>query len=282
MAIAGALVGGAIGAFGRKPSIPELPKIDPTKIQQQTIAGNAQNFGEAAALGAQVNEANQKQQLAMLSKALEFALPGGLGQAQSIVASQLRGEVPQDVQESLLRSNAGKAFAGGFAGSGFSGALGLRDLGLTSLGIQQQGLSNFSSLASMVPQTPMFDITSMFFTPQQRLDFEFQQNQAQFQRNLMFEQVEAAPDPARAALGREIDRFFNTAAQFGMMAAGGAMGGGGGGGGMLGGMSTSGISSGGLKGGGASGGWGYGGSGFNSDWLQQQSTAGSAMGAALG
>ena len=92
--------------------------------------------------------------------------------------------------------------------------------------MQQHGLANFQS--TFAPKSPLMDVTSMFFTPQQRLQFAFQGRESQFQRNLLAEQVAAAPDPATAALGREIDRFFNTAASFGMMAAGGGMGGGGG------------------------------------------------------
>lgn len=273
MAIAGALIGDAIGAFGSKPKIPSLPQIDPTKVQQQSVEGNLANFGNAAALGAQVNEWNSAQSIASLKRALDFVAPGMLNQAQNITSAQLRGELPADIESSVMRSNAGRAFAGGFGGSGLSAGMGLRSLGLTSLQMQQQGLANFSSLSSMVPQSPLFDISSMFFTPQQRLQFAFQDRQAHFERNLMDAQVEAAPDPAKAALGREIDRFFNTAAQFGMMAAGGAMGGGGGG--MMGG-------GGGAPSGGVQGGWGYGGRGFNSNWLQDQSTAGSAMGASIG
>lgn len=270
MAVAGALIGKAIGAYGVKPKIPHLPDIDPSKVQGETIAGNQAALGDAQRLGAEVNRFNQQQQLGMLSKAMEFAAgPGALGNTQSLIASQIRGEIPDDVGASVMRSAAGKAFAGGFGGSGLASNMGLRDLGLTSLGIQQQGLANLQSFAGMA-SSPLFDITSMFFSPQQRLQFEFQDRDANFQRNLMAAQVKAAPDPATAALGREIDRFFNTAAQFGTMAGGQAMGGGGGGGGM-------------MMQGGVQGGWGYGGGGgFNQNWLQQQSTAGSAMGAAIG
>jgi hypothetical protein len=224
VAVAGALIGGALGSYGRKPEIPTLPAIDPTQVQQATIAGNRDALPGAQSLASSVNAFNLDQAIAATRKALEFAAPGALGQAQGIVSSQLRGELPADVQASVLRSGAGRALAGGTMGSGFSRNLTLRDLGLTSLGIQQQGIGNFMTLAGLRPQAPMMDVSSMFFTPQQRLEAAFSERQAQFQRNLLAEQVAAAPDPATAALGREIDRFFNTAASFGMTAAGGAMG----------------------------------------------------------
>lgn len=233
MAIAGALIGGAIGAFGRKPEIPKLTPVNPTAVQSQTLADNAATLPAAQQLGTQINSYNVKEQLGMLSKALEFVAPGQLQKAQGIVNSQLNGEVPADVAAAVQRRAAAQSLLGGFGGgSGIGRNLSLRDFGLTSLGVQQQGLANFSALASLAPKTQAFDVSSMFFTPQQRLQAAFTERNDQFQRNLLYEQVAAAPDPATAALGREIDRFFNTAASIGVAAAGG---GGGGMGGMGGG-----------------------------------------------
>jgi hypothetical protein len=225
VAVAGALISNAIGAFGRKPTIPKLPEISPDNIQQQAIAGNLNSLPSLQALGSQVNDFNQEQQLKSIQKALEFALPGGLGKAQGIVNSQLAGEIPADVQAQIQRSSAARAISGGYGGgSGLGRNLTLRDLGLTSLQQQQQGFNNFGALAGLMPKAQQFDVTSMFFSPQQRLESAFKERSDQFQRNLLAEQVAAAPDPGTAALGREIDRFFNTAASVGMTAAGGGMG----------------------------------------------------------
>lgn len=215
-----------MGAFGRKPTIPDLPAVNPTAIQQQAIADNASALPAAQQLGSQINDYNVKEQLGMLSKALEFVAPGQLKQAQGIVSSQLRGEVAPDVAQAVQRRAAAQSLLGGFGGgSGLGRNLSLRDFGLTSMQTQQQGLANFSALASLAPKPAAFDVTSMFFTPQQRLSAAFQERNDQFQRNLLYEQVAAAPDPATAALGREIDRFFNTAASIGTSMAGGGMGG---------------------------------------------------------
>lgn len=225
MAVAGSLIGGAIGAFGRKPKVPTLQPVNPTAVQQQTLADNAALLPQAQQLGSQVNAYNVQEQLGMLSKVLEFIAPGQLQKAQGIVNSQLSGEVPPDVAAAVQRRAAAQSLLGGFGGgSGIGRNLSLRDFGLTSLGVQQQGLANFSSLASLAPRPQAFDVTSMFFSPQQRLQAAFQERNSQFQRNLLAEQVAAAPDPATAALGREIDRFFNTAASIGTMAAGKAIG----------------------------------------------------------
>lgn len=224
MAVAGALIGGAIGAFGTKPKIPKLPEIDPSKVQTQTVEGNIAAMPKLQELGARVNQFNQQQ----LAKALEFSLPGGLAAAQGIISSQLRGEIPADVAVQVANKAAAQGFQSGFGpGSGIGKSLTARDFGLTSMQIQQQGLGNFQALAGFT-SAPQFDVTSMFFTPQQRLQFAFQDRAARFERNLLKAQVKAAPDPARAALGKEIDRFFNTWAGFGMTALGAGMGGGGG------------------------------------------------------
>jgi|SRR6186713_593814 len=228
MSMFGALIGQAMGAFGEKPEIPQLPAIDPNAIQAQTIAANAQNIPGLKQQAEEINAFNIKQNLGQLSQALEFIAPGQLAQAQGLVSSQLRGEVPADVAAQLQRRSTAQSLLGGFGGnSGIGRNLSARDFGLTSMGIQQQGLANFSNLASMVPKTAMFDMTSMFYTPQQRMNFAFQERESQFQRTLLANQVAAAPDPGTAALAREIDRFFNTAISAGMTAAGGGMGGGG-------------------------------------------------------
>lgn len=235
MAIAGALIGGALGAFGTKPKVPTLTAIDPNVTQAKTVAGNVANFESIAKLATQVNTFNQDQ----LDALLDRALPGGRQQIQSVISSQLRGEIPQDVSNAVFRSTAERGVAGGFSGSGFQRNLTARDLGLTSLDITNKALSSAERWLAQAT-APTFDVTSMFFTPQQRLAFEQQQQSAQFQRDVMAAGVEAAPDPATAALGQEIDRFFNTAASAGMMMAGGGMGGGagmmGGAGGLAGGM----------------------------------------------
>lgn len=280
MAVAGALIGGAIGAFGEKPKIPQLQDINPDLVQAQTTKGNLANFGDIAKLVTQVNTLNQDQ----LNALIDRALPGARDQIAKNISSQLRGEVPEDVSRAITRYNAGRNVGALTQGSGFSAGVAAKDLGLTSLNLIDKGLSSAESWLQR-STAPQMDATSMFFTPQQRLGFEERQQALKFQRDSMEAQVNAAPDPATAALGKEIDRFFNTAASFGMMAAGGAMGGGGGVGGVGGGGGGGGSSM--LMGGGRGGGLGastyspysLGGYSFgDSSWLNNQVNAGSANG----
>jgi hypothetical protein len=199
MAVLGTAIGyGIFGkdAFGRKPNVPDLPKIDPSQVQQQTVAGNQSALPSLQKLGSGVNTFNLNETMSMFRKAADFLSPGSFEKVQNIIGGQLRGEVNQDVQDQITRMGAARGFASGTAGSGFSRFATLRDLGLTSYQTQQQGMAN---LQSLMPKAPQFDITSMFFSPQQRLQFEYQQNLDQFNRNFMQSKIDAAPDPTAAA-----------------------------------------------------------------------------------
>lgn len=76
-----------------------------------------------------------------------------IGQAMDVISNYLRGEVPQDVKEQIMRNVAESAGAGfnpataGQAG-GFQAAQGqmARNLGLTSIDIQRQGLAAIPSI----------------------------------------------------------------------------------------------------------------------------------------
>lgn len=221
----GALIGWGLGAYGEKPTVPQLAKIDPNQVQQQTVAGNLASFKDIAGLAAGVNTFNQDQLEALIDR----ALPGARQQIQSNIGSQLRGEIPADVAANVRNLTAARAQAGGYSGSGMSGNLTARELGLTSLNLINQGLSSAESWLKTAT-APQMDASSMFFTPQQRLAFSQQQQSMQFQRDLMAAGVAAAPDPSMAALASGFDNdlaAIRTAAlsYAGMMA--GGMGGGG-------------------------------------------------------
>jgi hypothetical protein len=222
VAVAGALIGGAIGAFGTKPKVPRLPEISPDLIQTQTETGNLGALPGAEKLGAGVDQYNLDQ----LAKALSFLSPGSLEKVRSTISDQLSGTLSPEDTSALIRNATAAGFSKGIGGTGIGRNLVLRDLGLSVENQKQRGLTNLMGLYQAGPKP--FDVTSMFFTPQQRLNFAFQDRSMRFERDLLAAQVKAAPDPATAALGREIDRFFNTVASFGMMAAGGGMGGAGG------------------------------------------------------
>jgi len=99
-----------------------------------------------------------------------------------VLGQQLRGEVPSDVQGAIGRRAAERSLFGGFgAGSQAGRNLELRDLGLTSLDIQNRGLANtgqFIQQQRNVATTPLFDITSTFLSPVQRVQIRAQERQS--------------------------------------------------------------------------------------------------------
>lgn len=216
------MVGRALGAYGSKTVVPELPVIDPSLIQGEATAGNLGVLPQATALAQAVNASNATQFAAILDR----LYPGQREQANAIVSSELRGEVPQDVLSSLVNQTNAQSLGLGLGGTGFQvGLTGGRFL-QTSQAVQQRGLQHYGALASMAPRP--FDVSSMFFSPQQRLSFAVDDRAARFQRDLLNAQVAAAPNPADVALAEAFDNFFETWKNVGMSALGqvGGMGGG--------------------------------------------------------
>lgn len=224
MAIAGALIGGAIGAFGKKPNIPAYEPINLGQVQQGAISANLSSLPDAQKLGSAINLFHRSE----AAKSLESATPGAgdiLKKGTDQIAAFLRGEIPQDVSEEVSRKAAERATSGGFGGSNAAQSLTARDLGLTSLNLIQSGLSSAESWLSGAQQLMQpggyFDVRSMLTSSGEALNLATQQQAFKYQRDLLAAQIKAAPDPATAALGAEVDRFFNTAAGAGMMAAAG-------------------------------------------------------------
>jgi hypothetical protein len=193
-------------AFGRKPVIPELAPIDAGKVQDQTIAENLAALPEAARLAAGATTANVEN----IKRAIELALPGQFGQVQNIINAQLRGEIPKDVAAAIQRSASSSSFSRGIQGSDLMRGLSLRNLGLTSIGQQQQGVAAFGSLSGMFAGGAV-NPSSMFFSPQQRLDFALTERGQQFQRALLAAQVKASPDPFKSAMTQAMIQDENRA-----------------------------------------------------------------------
>ena len=207
----GSLFGGLFG--GKKPKVPELKPIDFANEQQQAIQQNIASLQPATELAQKTTAAEQSQ----LETQLRRAIPGYdqlIAQAGKTIGSRLRGEVDQDVASQLQRSSAGRALGGGFgAGSGMGRALSARDFGLTSMQIQNQGLAqaqNFIQQQRTMGMAQPFSVSSMFITPNQRIGFMQQQQQAQYARDMAAAQVAAQPSAMKQAFGSAITQFTGT------------------------------------------------------------------------
>jgi hypothetical protein len=71
------------------------------------------------------------------------------------------------------------------------------------MGEQQKGLANFGSLSGMFAGAAV-NPSSMFFSPQQRLDFTLTERAQQFQRALLDATARSAPDPFARAMTQAI------------------------------------------------------------------------------
>lgn len=165
-------------------NVPKLPRVDLTKEQQAAITANQAALPGSEAIASSVNTFNYQQ----LQKMLSDSIPNFNAinkTATGNILSELKGQIPQDVQDQILRSDAFKSLRGGFAGGGMSDALTARDLGLTSLDLTNKGLDSASRWITMARNTMIpgqFDVSSMFISPLQLYQTENEQNLQQFQR----------------------------------------------------------------------------------------------------
>ena len=207
----GTILGGLFGP--KKVKVPELKPIDFAGEQKQAIQQNIASLEPATELAQKTTSAEQN----ILEQQLRRAIPGYdqiIAQAGKTIGSRLRGEVDQDVASQLQRSSAGRALGGGFgAGSGMGRALSARDFGLTSMQIQNQGLAqaqNFIQQQRTMGMAQPFSVSSMFITPNQRIGFMQQQQQAQYARDMAAAQVAAQPSAMNQAFGSAITQFAGT------------------------------------------------------------------------
>lgn len=200
--------GGGKAVFGSRPGVADYKPVDLGEEQRRATQSNISNIGDIQAF-------------------LEKILPGykdiNEQEGQNIL-SLLRGEIPQDVQDSVSRTAAFKALQNGYGGSPMSRALKARDLGRTSIDLMEKGGNSAqrwqqrtqSAVAPFVITTPM----QAEVTGRNNL---YDQATKQFKFN-----VEAAPDPAAAGQFNLQTALGATAMSFGMGSAMGGMSGGGG------------------------------------------------------
>lgn len=197
-----AAIGIGLGAYGRRPRVPDFTPTDPLAEQLSAIRGNLSSFEDASRLGTTVNRFN----FGELDRMNEAAIPGFaniLGRQSNILQSFLRGELPDDVSQQVMRNSAWTSLRGGYGGSEMGRNLTARDLGLTSLDLMNRGMDSSSAWMANTQRLRvpgLFDVTSMFLTPAQRIEVANYNNEMLFRRHWLAEQVAAMPDPNMAAL----------------------------------------------------------------------------------
>lgn len=183
-----------------KPKVPKFKPLDFGKETATSLAEYQANLPAAAEFASKFNELSGDQMLA----ALEKMLPGYAklrDTGTSLIQSQMRGEVPQDVQNRLERQAAERGVTIGGAGSGLAGNDYLRNFGLTSLQLTQQGLNSAAQwMNQAASKTPVFNMSNAFIPIQQRIGIRQQENESQWQRNWLKNQISAVPDGWQGAL----------------------------------------------------------------------------------
>ena len=190
--------------FGGTVSLPAWQNIAPSDAQASAIAGNISQLPQAEKLASGVDTFNE-QQITQLLNNIMPGWSGMVGQAGKNIGAELQGQVPSDVQEALQTSAAAKALTGG---TGFgTGTIGgnnfVKSLGLTSLGLMNQGetsLQNWSSVIDQMYAPGMFNVTSMFLSPQQEFQDLLQNEMGRVGQENMAAEMAAQPNPVFGGL----------------------------------------------------------------------------------
>lgn len=200
-----------------KYDVPEAPQLDITGEQLANVQANAASFAGAKDLAAQYNDFMASQ----VAKQIRQSMPefeGLQSQVSKNLAAQLRGEISTSDLAASQRSSAARSLGLGLGGSPAGAAMTARDLGLTQLGIQQQAQAQtpawMQSIVGM-KRAPMFDFSSVFLTPAQRLNLSWQNKASAWNVQNLKNQLEAQPEPwmrAMAGLGDPLGDFFGSAA----------------------------------------------------------------------
>lgn len=219
--------------LGLGPQTPEAPEYDPVMLNEvltETTRANIQNLPRIERLANRLNDFNVAQDLSTL----EELFPGAraiMEQASSNIQSQLRGELPKDVEEQIRRYGAEAGVGSGTSGSEFAGARTARDLGLTSLTLEERGLSSAERwIAQSRSRVPLFNAASMFISPAMGLQNAQFNTTNQWNVDWLQAQLEAKGEVweqyAMDSIKQVDDLAFSAASFY----AGGGMGGGGAGG----------------------------------------------------
>jgi hypothetical protein len=127
----------------------------PDFLQQQNVIGDLEGFSTAANKSAQ--------------DTLEGVAPGvmdNLKTAADTVSAQMRGEIPQDVEDKLFGSAAFRDFSSG-AGAASQRARNLtaRDFGTTTMDMQNAGLQNYQNVLGLANALTPVKATDLLFSP---------------------------------------------------------------------------------------------------------------------
>lgn len=177
-------------------------EVTPAGTQADAIAANIKNIGDITKQGdlySQYLQSAIEKQLPDYFTTLAKGSEVGL-QIEKQAAQEAQGMIPQDVQDTVMRSGAYQNLLSG-GGNNYLRSLQARDLGLTSLDLIRQGAalnaSNANTAAqwSNLAQSTIYNIGRDFVTPAQSAALAQWNEQRRQAFKVQQAQINAAPDP---------------------------------------------------------------------------------------
>lgn len=204
-----------------KYSVADAPQIDITQEQIDTAKGNEATFDAAKGLATSYNDFMRDQ----VAKSLKEGVPGYsdlTGTLASNLAAQLRGELTGSDLAATQRSSAAAALGQGIGGSPAGAAFSARNLGLRQYQVQQNAQAQtpgYLQTMAGLTKAPMFDFSSVFMSPQQRIGVSQWNKTSQWNVQNLKSQMDAQPEPWMRAMAGLGDSAMNLGGILGSNAA---------------------------------------------------------------
>lgn len=210
------LITKAMGGYAKKPKVPLAPHVSGQESQIQAAKGNLAALPDLENLSDQTNTFNVSQYKKRMGQ-LVPGYEGIMGSASGNVSDWLNGVLSPDVASAVRRNSNVRAFSGGYGGSGMADNLQARDLGLTSLDLQKLGQSALPGFlgASQLGAPAQFNPANDFMTTQSQIGLNQWNENNRYGRDWLQNQLDAIPDPAKAAIARDMGTLANPAGMVG-------------------------------------------------------------------
>lgn len=182
--------------FGKKPKVPEFVPVDYDKEYDAAADYNEKNIERFGGISRKAQEQDQQ----ALTQGLRTAIPNYddlLAAEFDITSSLLRGELSKREQDRLRDRRAALGLSTGTQDSDLTQYSYARDLGLAERDLINQGMAyadNRIRRQSAFVAQPV-SVTSMFQSPQQRIEQKMMERDSKFKRDYAANKVAAAPDP---------------------------------------------------------------------------------------
>jgi len=210
------LITKSMGGYAKKPKVPSAPHVSGQDSQLQAAQGNIDALPKLETVADQTNQFNVDQRLKMW----EQQLPGYknlMGAGTDAITGWLNGQLSPDVASAVRNHAQARAVGGGYAGSGMGDNLQARDLGLTSLDLQKMGTQALPGFlgASQIGMPAQYNPAGDFMTTTGQIGLNQWNENNRYGRDWLQNQLDAIPDPAKAAIAKDVGMLANPAGMLG-------------------------------------------------------------------